>query len=35
MRGFFASVVCAVAVGAVGFFLIVSWFGDLHLPTAP
>lgn len=32
MRGLFASIVCAVAIGAVGAFLIVAWFGSLELP---
>jgi hypothetical protein len=32
MRGFLASLICAIAIGAVGVYLIVSWFGSLELP---
>lgn len=32
MRGFIASVTCAIAVGIMGAYLIVSWFGSLELP---
>lgn len=32
MRGFLASVTCAVAIGIVGAYLIVAWFGSLELP---
>lgn len=32
MRGLFASIACAVAIGVMGAFLLVAWFGSLELP---
>lgn len=32
MRGLFATIACGVAIGIMGAFLIVSWFGQLEIP---